>query len=220
MTTPYTFRRRKIGCAAFPPTWACYQQIHGNEDSFSESGSEAGGDSGAEQGGAEGGVEVGGAMDRVAHDMEIDVDAEATGVSDEKLASPIPTQTQEKGKQRVVDLVPRGNRIGSVHILRPILTIQRSQGFVRNQDLFNPPYIKDRLTQTSLRPPRGTTASSQPGSPPPTLPSPRRHGTPCEHLIVPVRIPLLGLTEICFGLRRPSCPSSPPWFVTGAPSAP
>ncbi|KAF8151242.1 hypothetical protein K438DRAFT_1865139 [Mycena galopus ATCC 62051] len=179
MTTPYTFRRRTIGRAASPPTWACYEQIHGDEDfeddedSFSESGSEGededgDGDSGAEEGGAEGGAEVGGAdvEDGVAHDMEMDVDAEGTGSPDEQPASPIPSQTQEKGKQRAVDPVPPPPKRRThskkqkqphrerVYTLRPILTIQRSQGFVWNQDLFVPPYIKDRYV-ASTSPPNG-----------------------------------------------------------------
>jgi hypothetical protein len=33
---------------------------------------------------------------------------------------------------------------------RPILTIHKSQGFVWNQDLFVPPYIKDRCTYLLL----------------------------------------------------------------------
>jgi hypothetical protein len=36
--------------------------------------------------------------------------------------------------------------------LRPILTIQRSQGFVWNQDLFVPPYIKDRYVASTSPP--------------------------------------------------------------------
>jgi hypothetical protein len=40
----------------------------------------------------------------------------------------------------------------SVYTLRPILTIQRSQGFVWNQDLFVPPYIKDRYAVSTSPP--------------------------------------------------------------------
>ncbi|KAN0133335.1 hypothetical protein V8E53_008775 [Lactarius tabidus] len=39
-----------------------------------------------------------------------------------------------------------------VSSLRPILTIQRSQGFVWNQDLFVPPYIKDRYVASTSPP--------------------------------------------------------------------
>jgi hypothetical protein len=44
-------------------------------------------------------------------------------------------------------------------VLRPILTIQRSQGFVWNQDLFVPPYIKDRYV-ASTSPPTSSGAFS------------------------------------------------------------
>ncbi|KAJ7802466.1 hypothetical protein B0H14DRAFT_3092212 [Mycena olivaceomarginata] len=186
MTTPYTFRRRTIGRAASPPTWACYEQIHGDEDydededSFSESGSDGSdddggeGDSGAEDGGhpVRDGADVGGADvgDGVAHDMEMDVDAEGTGAGagDEPASSPSPPppQAQAKGKQRAVDPVPpspkrrphvkkQSHQRERVYTLRPILTIQRSQGFVWNQDLFVPPYIKDRYL-ASTSPPNST----------------------------------------------------------------
>jgi len=46
-----------------------------------------------------------------------------------------------------------------MNVLRPILTIQRSQGFVWNQDLFVPPYIKDRYV-ASTSPPTSTGAFS------------------------------------------------------------
>ncbi|KAF9007411.1 hypothetical protein BDQ17DRAFT_1350596 [Cyathus striatus] len=39
-----------------------------------------------------------------------------------------------------------------MYTLRPILTIQRSQGFVWNQDLFVPPYIKDRYVASTSPP--------------------------------------------------------------------
>jgi len=184
MTTPYTYRRRTIGRAASPPTWACYEQIHDDdEDDFSDSDSEAsdddgaGGDSSADSAehtadaGVE--VEVGGAdvEDGVAHDMEMDVDAEGTGASEEP-TSPISSEStppspspaaQAKGKQRAVDPVPpspkrrprskkQPHQRERVYTLRPILTIQRSQGFVWNQDLFVPPYIKDRYVASTSPP--------------------------------------------------------------------
>ncbi|KAH6909323.1 hypothetical protein BKA70DRAFT_1278217 [Coprinopsis sp. MPI-PUGE-AT-0042] len=39
-----------------------------------------------------------------------------------------------------------------VYSLRPILTIHKSQGFVWNQDLFVPPYIKDRYIASTSPP--------------------------------------------------------------------
>ncbi|KAJ7239412.1 hypothetical protein B0H12DRAFT_1136235 [Mycena haematopus] len=182
MTTPYTFRRRTIGRAASPPTWACYEQIHGvdedddddDEDSLSESGSEVSSEDVEHPAGGGAGADV---EDGVEHDMEMDVDAEGTSAAaDEAPASPVPsspppqtqppTQTQEKGKQRAVDPIPpppppkrrthtKKPHRERVYTLRPILTIQRSQGFVWNQDLFVPPYIKDRYV-ASTSPPNST----------------------------------------------------------------
>ncbi|KAL5508789.1 hypothetical protein ACEPAG_7244 [Sanghuangporus baumii] len=62
-----------------------------------------------------------------------------------------------KGKQRAVEPEvvespkPRERRKKRqpVITLRPILTIQKSQGFVWNQDLFVPPYIKDRYVASA-----------------------------------------------------------------------
>ncbi|KAF8151236.1 hypothetical protein K438DRAFT_1988228 [Mycena galopus ATCC 62051] len=136
MMTPYTFRHRTIGCAASPPTWACYKQIQGDEedwedeDSFSESrleGEDGDGDSGAEEGGAEGVI-------RPHPDP-------AKGQVD--LVPPPPKRQTHSKKQKK----PHRER---VYALRPVLTIQRSQGF----DLFIPPYIKDRYV-ASTSPPNG-----------------------------------------------------------------
>ncbi|KIM53012.1 hypothetical protein SCLCIDRAFT_1223282 [Scleroderma citrinum Foug A] len=64
-----------------------------------------------------------------------------------------------KGKQRAVDPEPepmkrrhRRRERRPTHTLRPILTIQKSQGFVWNQDLFVPPYIKDRYVASTSPP--------------------------------------------------------------------
>ncbi|KAK7055888.1 hypothetical protein R3P38DRAFT_2849463 [Favolaschia claudopus] len=188
MSTQFTFRRRTIGRAASPPTWACYEQIHDDyddddddqeddDDSLSESASDDG-DEGVEHS-EDGEPEAqqqqqgAGVDDGVAHDMEMDVDAEghmdtdptpAEGNDDEEAPKVVPT-AQSKGKQRAVDPVPpptpkRRQRGGKkpqgqrerMYTLRPILTIQRSQGFVWNQDLFIPPYIKDRYVASTSPP--------------------------------------------------------------------
>ncbi|KAJ7051981.1 hypothetical protein C8F01DRAFT_1033759 [Mycena amicta] len=183
---PSPFRRRTIGRAASPPTWACYEQIRGYGDSDEDSdedGSASGSDEdddGAvvsdedsdEEGPAHGGVVVDEGM---AADMEMDVvvdgdDSEAPvaavgvaggeGTGPEPSPPPSPVVTAKaKGKQRAVDPEPpapkRRTRKGKrerVYTLRPILTIQRSQGFVWNQDLFVPPYIKDRYVASTSPP--------------------------------------------------------------------
>ncbi|KAJ7471010.1 hypothetical protein FB451DRAFT_1252731 [Mycena latifolia] len=175
-STPYTFRRRTIGRAASPPTWACYEQIH-DDDDFSDSGSEescsedeadyaraaAGHESDSED--SDDVVTSDQQVDDVAHDMEMDVDAEgpAAGVGEPAAASKaLDAQKDIKGKQRAVEPEPqatkrrhRKKQRPQVHTLRPILTIHRSQGFVWNQDLFVPPYIKDRYV-ASTSPPNST----------------------------------------------------------------
>ncbi|KAJ6492492.1 hypothetical protein C8R47DRAFT_1120879 [Mycena vitilis] len=105
--------------------------------------------------------------------MEMDVDAEGVGADaaaddgEEHELTPKLSQppVDVKGKQRAVDPMPappkrrprskKQQPRQHVYTLRPILTIQRSQGFVWNQDLFVPPYIKDRYV-ASTSPPNST----------------------------------------------------------------
>ncbi|KAG6330327.1 hypothetical protein ID866_8762 [Astraeus odoratus] len=83
-----------------------------------------------------------------------DADNEKTG-----RVSPPPLKKDVKGKQRAVDPEPeptkrrhRRRERRPTQTLRPILTIQKSQGFVWNQDLFVPPYIKDRYVASTSPP--------------------------------------------------------------------
>ncbi|KAF8645861.1 hypothetical protein AX16_007519 [Volvariella volvacea WC 439] len=171
--TSFYFRRRTIGRAASPPTWACYEQIpYDDEDDYSESGSESCSeddedyahsqdnqrhdDSDSEESDNErpddkkdnprdGNNEDG------QDDIDMDIDDEAVK---EKTAQ---NTKDVKGKQRAVDPEPtpkrhRRKRRQPLYTLRPILTIQRSQGFVWNQDLFVPPYIKDRYIASTSPP--------------------------------------------------------------------
>ncbi|KAJ7503329.1 hypothetical protein B0H11DRAFT_2169982 [Mycena galericulata] len=174
-STPYTFRRRTIGRAASPPTWACYEQIHDDEDDFSDSGSESCSEDEADYARAAAGhasdsedsddvVPNDQQVDDVAHDMEMDVDAEGAAAGEEQPASTAPNKALEaqkdlKGKQRAIEPEPEATRRRhrkkqrqQTYTLRPILTIQRSQGFVWNQDLFVPPYIKDRYVASTSPP--------------------------------------------------------------------
>ncbi|EPS95950.1 hypothetical protein FOMPIDRAFT_1025580 [Fomitopsis schrenkii] len=165
----YPFVRRRIGRAPSPPTWACYEQIPYDDD-YSDSGSE---DNSCSEDDEDYGrivhrnsdVSDGdrhGVHEREEHagrpdgDMEIDESDEA--LSEQKIAE---LKRDAKGKQRAIDPEPespkrqhRRKRRQPVFTLRPILTIQRSQGFVWNQDLFVPPYIKDRYV-ASTSPPNG-----------------------------------------------------------------
>jgi hypothetical protein len=137
--SPYSFRR-SFGRAASPPTWACYEQVQ--YDSASDSCSEDDEDyhsspddhdhstddddvrpPSADQGNG-------------AHDiesMDIDVPQPPDSQSPPKLSADV------KGKARAVEPVreptKKKPRKSKEHVitLRPILTIQRSQGFVWNQ---------------------------------------------------------------------------------------
>ena len=150
----FAFRRRAYGRAPSPPTWACYEQIP-YEDDYSDSGSEdhscseddedygrgarcngvgAGGDgSDSDDGSSVRGEHK--PEPRADGDMEIDEGDDALAA--DKIAD---YKKDVKGKQRAVDPEPDSpkrhhpkKRRQPVYTLRPILTIQRSQGFVWNQ---------------------------------------------------------------------------------------
>lgn len=144
----YPFVRRRIGRAPSPPTWACYEQIPYDDD-YSDSGSE---DNSCSEDDEDYGrivhrnsdVSDGdrlGVHEREEHpgrpdgDMELDESDEA--LSEQKITE---LKRDAKGKQRAIDPEPespkrqhRRKRRQPVFTLRPILTIQRSQGFVWNQ---------------------------------------------------------------------------------------
>ncbi|KAI0750553.1 hypothetical protein BC629DRAFT_1229523 [Irpex lacteus] len=156
------FRRRAIGRAPSPPTWACYEQIpydddysdsddnscSEDEDDYRTTVVQQHRDSGDSDG--ESPVRKPTKPEtRADGDMEIDEADEP--ISEDKITE---YKTDVKGKQRAVEPEPepipspkrqhRKKHRQPTYTLRPILTIQRSQGFVWNQDLFVPPYIKDR----------------------------------------------------------------------------
>ncbi|CAL1716154.1 unnamed protein product [Somion occarium] len=146
-TCPDYFRRRTLGRAPSPPTWACYEQIP-YDDGYSDSGSEDNSCSEDEE-------DYGRCIPRdIDRDMEIDEGDEAA--PEDKLAE---LKKDVKGKQRAIEpehdspkrQLHRKHRQPQIP-LRPILTIQRSQGFVWNQDLFVPPYIKDRYIASTSPP--------------------------------------------------------------------
>ncbi|KAG6826737.1 hypothetical protein H0H92_014627 [Tricholoma furcatifolium] len=161
----YSFRCRTIGRAASPPTWACYEQIPYDDD-FSDSASEScsedeedysrGNESCSDSEGKDPAVAHGGRLvDDSHHDFDMDMDEEGDGEVSKKAAEAL---KDVKGKQRAIEEEPeksprqRKKRAPTSYALRPILTIQRSQGFVWNQDLFIPPYIKDRYVASTSPP--------------------------------------------------------------------
>ncbi|KAF8628553.1 hypothetical protein AX15_003821 [Amanita polypyramis BW_CC] len=200
----YYFRRRTIGRAASPPTWACYEQIPYDDDDYSDSCSddscsedddeyprsvapirdepvspgtdtddnnnkdnrdndddhEDHGDDRSSVHGQGNGVVAPGDADAGGATMDMDEDhAEdpESGIRHRSLSSGEP-QKDLKGKQKAADPDPEDGRRNRkkhhrpVYTLRPILTIHKSQGFVWNQDLFVPPYIKDRYVASTSPP--------------------------------------------------------------------
>jgi hypothetical protein len=150
-TNSYYFRRRTMGRAASPPTWACYEQIH-NDDDYSNSDSDScseddedyndGGRgrqeiSDSEENDPPAAADV--ARNDDSHDIEMDMDEDRPDNGQSKDME-VDKQKDIKGKQRAIEPEPespspRRQRKKREHVftLRPILTIQRSQGFVWNQ---------------------------------------------------------------------------------------
>jgi hypothetical protein len=180
-TYPEYFRRRAIGRAPSPPTWACYEQIPFDDDysdsddnSCSEDEDDYHATTVIQAHNRDSGESDDSEFERKPEplarpdgDMEIDEADEA--IPEDKIEE---YKTDAKGKQRAIDPEPesspkrqqRKKQRQPNYALRPILTIQRSQGFVWNQvcshclpeislliprhpqDLFVPPYIKDRCS--------------------------------------------------------------------------
>ncbi|KAF4614226.1 hypothetical protein D9613_008040 [Agrocybe pediades] len=181
----YYFRRRTIGRAASPPTWACYEQIQDDysnsesescsedDDDYHEVGSRGGArqdSSDSEEGEITPAAHADVAMrsqEDDGHDIDMDMDEDDGGKDGQGAKDTTSDKPKDvKGKQRAIEPEPespRRQRKKRQHVvtLRPILTIQKSQGFVWNQDLFVPPYIKDRyIASTSPPNSRGFISSS------------------------------------------------------------
>jgi hypothetical protein len=155
-------RHRPLGRAPSPPTWACYEQIPArsdliaSSDSDSDSGDAADEDSLSDADSSssdDAETEAAGLMDvesdkDEATTVEAEAEVEAETTSHGSSGDP---EKRDKGKQRAEDSLntisksvpvshPRTRRTRGrrppVSMLRPILTIQRSQGFVWNQVCF------------------------------------------------------------------------------------
>lgn len=147
----YYFRRRTMGRAASPPTWACYEQIHddgdysnSDSDSCSEddddyednaNGRRRGSDSENDEPVAP--TETSPRPVDDTHDIDMDMDEDGPDRPSKDIAAD--KGKDVKGKQRAIEPEPetprrqRKPKRQHVYTLRPILTIQRSQGFVWNQ---------------------------------------------------------------------------------------
>ena len=139
---PDFFRRRPIGRAPSPPTWACYEQIPYGDDysdsaSDNDSCSEDEDDYEHARSDPERPDPAGDARSpQIDGDMEIDEGDEP--MSADRVAEM--KKKDVKGKQRAVEHFEspkrehrKKPRQQPVFTLRPILTIQKSQGFVWNQ---------------------------------------------------------------------------------------
>jgi len=163
-----------MGRAASPPTWACYEQIQ-DDNSDSESCSEDDEDYNEDPRDRDSSDTELSPSGNVAQppppgsdnsdDIDMDMNEDGSGAALKDVDAE--KQKDVKGKQRAIDpepeAVPRRQRKKQqrVYTLRPILTIHKSQGFVWNQDLFVPPYIKDRyIASTSPPNARGFAPSS------------------------------------------------------------
>jgi hypothetical protein len=155
------FRHRPLGRAPSPPTWACYEQIPArsdliaSSDSDSDSGDAADEDSLSDADSSssdDAETEAAGLMDVESDKDEVTTaEAEVEAEAEAEATSGGDPEKRDKGKQRAEDPLnttsksvpvshPRTRRTRGrrppVSVLRPILTIQRSQGFVWNQVCF------------------------------------------------------------------------------------
>ncbi len=139
MSTTY-FRRRTMGRAASPPTWACYEQIqddYSDSDSCSEDEEDYNDDSRERDSDEErspSSPDPRSPTDSDDMDMDLEEDGSAVNKKDTEADKP----KDIKGKQRAIEPEPESPRRQRkkrqhVYTLRPILTIQKSQGFVWNQ---------------------------------------------------------------------------------------
>ncbi|KAF8261354.1 hypothetical protein EI94DRAFT_1607184 [Lactarius quietus] len=176
------FRHRPLGRAPSPPTWACYEQIPArsellgsSDDSDSDSGDDAADEDSLSDADAD--ADPDDPDDADADDnSSISDDAEAAGLMDNGTDVTAAATTNGCADGKLSPVIPHPpparhrrarHRRPPVSALRPILTIQRSQGFVWNQDLFVPPYIKDRYVASTSPPtsmgvfsPCGSTSTS------------------------------------------------------------
>ncbi|KAF8529894.1 hypothetical protein JB92DRAFT_2860194 [Gautieria morchelliformis] len=208
---PPFFRRRTLGRAPSPPTWACYEQIpppasdsdECDSDVQTDTDTQSGSDSEAEDeyvkdrhlrsgppsGDMEMEMQVGQPEPLRGAGMELDgARVEGLGQGDPGAENACGSageqcndddcdqrlKRQDKGKQRAVEpeletlpvekSAKKRHRKRKHHetpfTYRPILTIKKSEGFVWNQDLFVPSYIKDRYVASTSPPSSGFTANT------------------------------------------------------------
>lgn len=188
--SPYAsfFRHRTLGRAPSPPTWACYEQIQYDDEYSDDSTSDGDSHDDDDDVDEDEDHDRDNSCSEDDEDYGHHPDSSSSSIQGHE---PPPSSEEEKsgdssdgakkdvkGKGRAVDPEhevgdspppPPKPRLRSkkrhsgrrARALRPILTIHKSQGFVWNQDLFVPPYIKDRyIASTSPPNSRGFVSSS------------------------------------------------------------
>jgi len=140
-TNSFYFRRRTLGRASTPPVWACYEQIQGDysdSDSCSEDDEDYTGDHGSRDSeDEEQQTSLHPPRSDESDDIDMDMDDD-NSIAGNRKDGDMKKQKDVKGKQRAVDPEPeppmrQRKKHPHVYTLRPILTIQKSQGFVWNQ---------------------------------------------------------------------------------------
>jgi len=184
------FRHRTLGRAPSPPTWACYEQIQYDDEYSDDSASDGDSrnedddeddedeDHDRDDSCSEDDEDYGHHPDSSSSSIQSHDQPPSSEESEKSKDLLDEAKKDVKGKGRAVDpehevgdlpQPPPKPRLRSkkrhparrTRTLRPILTIHKSQGFVWNQDLFVPPYIKDRyIASTSPPNSRGFTSSS------------------------------------------------------------
>jgi len=162
-----SFFRRPTYRPPSPPTWACYEQIPSSDCSDSDLSDEDEGSESDNDDERDEDEEHSESGDHGHHDEHtddvpnMDIDEAGDAVAHENTDSP---SKVDKGKQRAVESEPaeevappkrnhrRPKQRRPSWNPRPILTIHKSQGFVWNQDLFVPPYIRDRYVASTSPP--------------------------------------------------------------------
>jgi hypothetical protein len=164
---PAPFFRRPTYRAPAPPTWACYEQIPSSDCSDSDlsdddEGSESEDDDERDEEEERSETSEHGRRDEQPDEVpNMDIDEAGDSAVCEDAGAP---PKVDKGKQRAVETKPieevaspkrthrRPKQRRPAWNPRPILTIHKSQGFVWNQDLFVPPYIRDRYVASTSPP--------------------------------------------------------------------
>ncbi|KAF8514548.1 hypothetical protein BU17DRAFT_77032 [Hysterangium stoloniferum] len=172
---PPFFRRRTLGRAPSPPTWACYEQIPPQASDSDEDEVQTASDS--QSGSDSEGEGTGNGNDSIDNSNSNNND-DGNGSNNNNSGSSSRWQHETRPDSLCEDMEmdmdmgepespgARRQRRRKHHeppfVYRPILTIKKSEGFVWNQDLFVPSYIKDRYIASTSPSAAGFSSSTSP----------------------------------------------------------